>query len=139
MINTVKTTWKGDMEFESTNEGGLIHLDGASVVGGNGNGLRPKQLMLTSLAGCTGMDVVSLLKKMRAEVDKFTIDVEANLTDEHPKYYDKVKVIFNFYGSDFKKDKIEKSVRLSEERYCGVMEMFRQFAELSTEIRYFEV
>jgi len=50
-----------------------------------------------------------------------------------------VKVIFNFYGSDFKKDKIEKSVRLSEERYCGVMEMFRQFSELSTEIRYFEV
>jgi len=139
MINKVKTTWKGNMQFESTNEGGNIDLDGAKEVGGNGNGLRPKELMLTSLAGCTGMDIVSLLKKMRAEVAEFTIDVEANLTDEHPKYYDKVKVIFNFYGSDFKKDKIEKSVKLSEERYCGVMEMFRQFSDLSTEIRYFEV
>jgi len=138
MINKVKTSWKGDMEFESTNEGGNLNLDGASNVGGHGNGLRPKELMLTSLAGCTGMDVVSLLKKMRAEVDKFTIDVEANLTDEHPKYYDKVKVIFNFHGSDLKKDKIEKSVKLSVDRYCGVMEMFRQFSELTTEIRYFE-
>jgi putative redox protein len=94
--------------------------------------------MLASLAGCSGLDVASLLKKMRAEVDEFTIDVEANLTDEHPKHYDKVKVIYNFYGTDFKKDKIEKAVDLSVERYCGVMEMFRKFAEVTIEIKYFK-
>jgi len=75
---------------------------------------------------------------MRAEVRDFTIDIEANLTDEHPKYYNKVKMTFNFYGKEFKKDKIEKAVKLSEERYCGVMEMFRQFAEVTTKIQYFE-
>jgi len=138
MINTIKTTWKGNMQFESTNEGGNLMIDTSEEFGGKGEGYRPKALMLSALAGCSGLDVVSLLKKMRAEVDEFSIDIEANLTDEHPKYYDKVTMIFNFYGKEFKKDKIEKAVRLSEERYCGVMEMFRQFAEVKTEIRYFE-
>ncbi len=138
MTNTVKTTWKGKMQFESTNEGGNLMIDANKEVGGEGKGHRPKALMLTALAGCSGLDVVSLLKKMRAEVKDFNIDIEANLTDEHPKYYNKVQMTFNFYGKDFKKDKIEKAVRLSEERYCGVMEMFRQFAEVKTSIQYFE-
>jgi len=133
MINKVTTTWKSNMQFESTNPGGDLLIDA-----GEGEGYRPKSLMLSALAGCSGLDVVSLLKKMRAEVDDFTIDIEANLTDEHPKFYDKVNVIYNFYGSGFKKDKIEKAVKLSVDRYCGVMEMFRQFAEIKTEIQYFE-
>ncbi|MDY7395648.1 OsmC family protein [Aureibaculum sp. 2210JD6-5] len=139
MTNTVKTTWKSNMQFESTNPSGLnLMIDAGAEDGGEGKGYRPKALMLSALAGCSGLDVVSLLKKMRAEVDEFTMDVEANLTDEHPKYYDKVKVTYNFYGSGFKKDKIEKAVSLSVEKYCGVMEMFRQFAEVTTEIKYFE-
>lgn len=138
MINKVKTTWKGNMQLESTNPGGNLMIDADEEVGGQGKGYRPKSLMLTSLSGCTGLDVVSLLKKMRAEVEGFDVEVEANLTDEHPKYYDKVHVIYNFYDKEFKKDKIEKAVNLSVERYCGVMEMFRQFCELTTEIRYHE-
>jgi len=101
-------------------------------------GYRPKSLMLSALAGCSGVDVIPLLKKMRAEVDVLSIDIEAELTTEHPKYYHKVKVIYNFYGKEFKKSKIKKAVKLSEERYCGVMEMFRQFAEVTIEIQYFE-
>ncbi len=138
MTNKVKATWKGSMQFESTNEGGNLMIDADKEVGGEGNGYRPKALMLSSLAGCSGLDVVSLLKKMRAEVKELTIDIEAELTDEHPKYYHKVKMIYNFYGEEFKKDKIEKAVRLSEERYCGVMKMFRQFAEVKIEILYIE-
>lgn len=136
MLNIVKTTWKGKMLFESTNEGGNFLIDANKEVGGEGKGFRPKALMLSSLAGCSGLDVVSLLKKMRAEVKDFNIEIEAELTDEHPKFYNKVKVVYNFYDSDFKKDKIEKSVKLSEERYCGVMYMFKQFAEVTTEIKY---
>ena len=124
------------MQFESTNQGGNLMIDAGGESGAEAKGYRPKSLMLSALAGCSGLDVVSLLKKMRAEVDDFTIDIEANLTDEHPKFYDKVKVIYNFHGTDFKKDKIEKAVKLSVERYCGVMEMFRKFAEITTEIRY---
>ncbi|MBL4938974.1 MAG: OsmC family protein [Lutibacter sp.] len=138
MTNKIEVSWKGQMLFESVSEDGNVMIDAAEEVGGQGKGLRPKAMMLTALAGCTAMDVASLLKKMRAEVDNFKIEVEANLTDEHPKYYDKVHVIYRFYGSDFKKDKIEKSVSLSVERYCGVMEMFRKFSEVSTEILYIE-
>jgi len=138
MKNIVKTTWKGSMQFESTNEGGNLNIDASEEVGGEGKGYRPKSLMLTALAGCSGLDIVSLLKKMRAEVKDFNIDVEGELTEEHPKYYHKVKMTFNFYGKDFKKDKIEKAVKLSEERYCGVMAMFKKFAEVKTTIQYFE-
>ena len=134
MITKVKTTWKGDSQFESTNQGGNLLID----VSEESKGYRPKSLMLSALAGCSGVDVIPLLKKMRAEVDGFSIDIEAELTDEHPKYYHKVKVIYNFSGKEFKKSKIEKAVKLSEERYCGVMEMFRRFAEVTIEIRYFK-
>jgi len=135
MINKVTTTWQSNMQFESTNQGGNLMISAGEK--SDGKGYRPKSLMLSALAGCSGLDVVSLLKKMRAEVDSFTIDIEANLTEEHPKYYDKVNIIYNFYGTDFKKDKIEKAVNLSVDRYCGVIEMFRQFAKITTEIRYF--
>ena len=138
MTNTIELSWKGQMLFESVAPEGNVMIDAAEAVGGQGKGLRPKAMMLTSLAGCSGMDIASLLKKMRAEVEDFKIEVVANLTEEHPKYYDKVHVIYRFYGSDFKKDKIEKSVNLSVDRYCGVMEMFRQFAEVTTEIIYIE-
>ena len=118
--------------------GGSFDIDAAEAVGGTNKGLRPKALMLTSLAGCSGIDVASLLKKMRAEVEGMEIDVAAELTDEHPKYYKKVYVTYRFYGKDLKKDKIEKAVNLSIDKYCGVIEMFRRFAEIKTEILYFE-
>lgn len=138
MTNKIELSWKGQMLFESVSPEGSVLIDAAEEVGGQGKGLRPKAMMLTSLAGCSGMDIASLLKKMRAEVDDFKIDVEANLTDEHPKVYDKVHVTYRFFGSDFKKDKIEKAVDLSVNRYCGVMEMFRKFADVTTEIIYVE-
>ncbi|MBT8318179.1 MAG: OsmC family protein [Lutibacter sp.] len=138
MTNKIEVSWKGEMLFESVAPEGTVMIDADEAVGGQGKGLRPKAMMLTSLGGCTAMDVASLLKKMRAEVDDFKVEIEANLTDEHPKYYDKVHVIYRFFGSDFKKDKIEKSVNLSVERYCGVFEMFRQFSNISHEIVYME-
>ena len=82
--------------------------------------------------GATGIDVASLLKKMRVEVDDFRIETEANLTDEHPRYYDKVRLIYSFTGKGMDEDKIRKAVDLSKDKYCGVYEMFRQFAEIET-------
>ncbi len=138
MTNKVEVSWKGQMLFESVAPEGSVMIDAAEEVGGQGKGLRPKAMMLSSLAGCSAMDVASLLKKMRAEVADFKIEVEANLTDEHPKVYDKVLVTYKFYGTDFKKDKIEKSVSLSVDRYCGVFEMFRKFSDISHKIEYIE-
>lgn len=135
----IVANWNTDLNFTTIGPGGELVVDGSDLEEGKqSKGLKPKALMLSSLAGCTGMDVVSLLKKMRAEVDKFKIEVYGELTDEHPKYYHKVKVVYKFYSKSFKKDKIEKAVKLSEERYCGVIEMFRQFAKITIEIQYFE-
>ncbi|AOW20992.1 OsmC family protein [Urechidicola croceus] len=133
----IEMTWKGDNLFESENPGGNVFIDNP-YEGEDSRGLRPKALMLTSLAGCGALDIVSLLKKMRAEVDDFKIDVSAELTEEHPKIYKNVVVTYRFFGSDFKKDKIEKAVNLSVEKYCGVMEMFRKFTDVAVEIEYIE-
>jgi len=138
MTQNVTLEWKGKMHFESEGPGGKILIDGAEEFGGEGKGVRPKALMLSALAGCAGMDISSLLKKMRAEVAHFAIDVSGELTDENPKFYKKVQVTFKFYGTDFKTAKIEKAVKLSVEQYCGVMEMFRQFAEVTVVTEYIE-
>ena len=138
MTNKIKTQWQGNMLFNAESLGGSFKIDAAEDVGGQDLGVRPKALMLTSLAGCTGMDVISLLKKMRAEVKGLEIAVNGELTNEHPKYYKKVHIEYRFYGKEFKKDKIEKAIKLSQDRYCGVSEMFRQFAEITIDIKYIE-
>lgn len=140
MTHKIKTEWKGKMAFNSSLPGGEVALDADETVGGEGNGVRPKALMLTSLSGCTGMDVASLMKKMRTDenVSKFTVGVEGNLTEEHPKFYDKVHVVYTFEGKEMNEAKLEKAVTLSVERYCGVFEMFRHFATVTHEIIFIE-
>ena len=135
--NLVTTIWKENMQFESDNPSGLnLLIDAGEESGGKGEGLRPKALMLSSLAGCSGLDVISLKNKMRVDIDDFKIEVTGELTDEHPKYYKKVKVDYHFTGSNLNEKKIQKIVDLSVDKYCGVMEMFRQFAEVTIEIHY---
>ncbi|MBO0591082.1 OsmC family protein [Cellulophaga sp. E16_2] len=129
--NHISTKWLGNMTFESNNpSGNSLKIDIAKEDGGDGNGYRPKALMLSSLAGCSGLDVAALIKKMKLEVEEFHIETIANLTDEHPKFYDKVAVEYHFHGANLKEDKLQRAVDLSVEKYCGVMEMFRQFAEV---------
>lgn len=131
--HTVTTVWKENMQFETDNPSGhKVLIDTSEENGGNNSGLGPKAMMLSSLAGCSGLDVVSLLKKMRTSVNDFKMEVTGELTEEHPKYYDKVTVDYHFYGDNLDEDKINKAVKLSIDKYCGVMEMFRKFAEVKT-------
>jgi putative redox protein len=136
MTHQISTKWLGGMAFEATNPGGKFRIDGDIEIGGTNNGLRPKALMLDALAGCTGIDVASLLPKMKVSVDSFHIDVEGDLTEEHPKYYHTVRVVYHFYGNDLEKEKLQKIVNLSIEKYCGVMEMFRKFAQVDVKIEF---
>ncbi len=133
--NIVTTHWKKNLLFKSDNPlGETLLMDTSEEGGGNAVGLSPKALMLSSLAGCSGLDVISILKKMKVTPENFEIKVEGELTEEHPRYYKKVKVDYHFYGKDLDQKKIKKAVDLSVTKYCGVMEMFRQFAEVTTEI-----
>ncbi len=101
-------------------DGHKIYLDAMSENGGKNTGSRPKPLMMVALAGCTGMDVVSILKKMRQEVESFSVEVEGDMTEEHPKHFSAMKVIYRLKGQDLSLEKVEKAVDLSKSRYCGV-------------------
>ena len=138
--NIIKTVWTEKSQFESDNPSGYeFTMFDKSQDNGDVVGFAPKALMLSSLAGCSGLDVVSLLEKMRAEVANFKIEVTAELTDEHPKFYNKVKVDYHFTDSELHPEKIQKAVNLSVTKYCGVMEMFRQFADVEIEIFLHEI
>ena len=134
----VKINWKEKMAFSAEVNGHEIMLDAAEKVGGENRGPRPKPLMLAALAGCTGMDVVSILKKMRVEVEDFNVSVEGDLTEEHPKQFSKMHVVYEFKGKDLPMDKLKKAVSLSEERYCGVSATYRQAMEITSEIKVSE-
>lgn len=134
----VKVNYLENMAFEANVNGHKIILDAAEQVGGENRGPRPKPLMLTALAGCTGMDVVSILKKMRVEFDDFNVTVEGDLTEEHPKQYYKMNVIYEFKGKDLPLEKLKKAVSLSEENYCGVSALYKKAIELTSEIKIIE-
>lgn len=131
----VKISWKEKMSFSAEVNGHKIMLDASEKVGGENRGPRPKPLMMTALAGCTAMDVISILKKMRVELEDFNVIVEGDLTEEHPKQFSRMHVIYEFKGKDLPMDKLKKAVSLSEERYCGVSATYRQAMELTSEIK----
>ena len=136
MKHIVKTAWKGNMQFESEVNGHKIIIDTPTEMGGDDQGPRPKPLMLLALAGCTGIDVVAMLKKMRVEIESFDVDVEAELTEEPPTYYTRMHVVYAFTGKDLPLDKLEKAIELSREKYCGVSYMYKKAGmELTYEIR----
>jgi len=133
--HSVDIAWEKKMSFSTSVDGHELILDAPDAAGGEDRGPRPKPLMLVALGGCTGMDVISILKKMRVEVEDFHVKVEADITDDHPRYYHRIHVIYEFAGKDLPMDKLEKAVSLSEERYCGVSAIYRKAAEMTSEIR----
>jgi len=134
------TKWVGNMAFEAEVNGHKFFIDAEEQFGGENKGPRPKPLMLTSLAGCTAMDVIAILKKMRIDVDikDFTVNVEGDVTEEHPKHFHKIHIIYEFTpkeGKSLPMDKLEKAVNLSQDRYCGVSYSYKQIMDLSFEIK----
>jgi len=134
MATTTKLSWKGEMAFDAEVNGHILPIDADERVGGKDRGPRPKPLTLVSLGGCTGMDVISILGKMRVTPDDFTVDVSGELTDEHPKYFNKIHIKYTFKGTDLPMDKLEKAINLSQDRYCGVTAMLNKVAEITHEI-----
>jgi len=104
-----------------------VVMDGPEEFGGANAGTRPMELVLVGLGGCTGADVVSLLKKMRVNVDKFEIHIHAQRAEEHPRVYTRIDMVYKFWGKNLKasESKIIKAVDLSQEKYCSVSAMLR--------------
>lgn len=124
------------MAFESQINSHRLVTDIAPENGGESHGPSPKRLMLASLAGCTGIDVVDILSKMRVNFEHFSISIEATLSEESPKIYNHVVVLYKIQVADTDKPKVERAVNLSEEKYCGVMAMFKAFAKVETKIEF---
>lgn len=136
--HSIKTEWKGSLAFEADVNGHKVMMDANEEVGGNNLGASPKKLMLVALSGCTGMDVVSILTKMRVNIEKCNIEVQGDVTEDHPKQYFKMHVIYEFTGKNLPMDKLEKAVKMSEETYCGVEALYRKAIEVTSEIRVIE-
>ena len=126
------------MAFESEVNGHKLIIDAGPASGGEDRGPRPKQLMLSALGGCTAMDVVAMLKKMRVNIDGLNVIVEGDLTEDYPKHFFKMHVIYEFKGKDLPLDKLQKVIDLSSEKYCGVSAVYRKAMELTSEIRILE-
>ena len=137
-MHRVAISWQSKMSFDADLDGHHIVMDASSEFGGEEKGPRPKQILLASLGGCTGMDVVSLLGKMRVEYEGFTITAQAEASSEHPKAYTNIHLIYEFRGKGLPEYKLRKAVDLSQERYCPVSAMLRQAAKLTYEIKIVE-
>ena len=136
--HVIKSKWMGDMAFEADVNGHKIIMDANIESGGHDLGPGPKKLLLVALSGCTGMDVVSILKKMRVEIEKCTIEVQGDVAEDHPKRYTKMHVIYEFTGKNLPYDKLEKAVKMSEGTYCGVEALYKMAIEVTSEIRLVE-
>ena len=134
MISKSTLNWLGKMAFDAEQNGHHILIDAKQESGGENGGTSPKVLLLTGLAGCTGMDVVSILKKMKIEDYELEIEVTGEQTEEHPVVYHTITVNYRFQGENLPIDKIERAVELSETKYCGVSAMLRKAADIHNRI-----
>lgn len=126
------------MAFETEINGHKIFLDASNESGGKNLGPRPKLLVPAALGGCTGMDVVSILRKMKVEFDNLQIIIDSDLDEEHPKKFNKIKILYLFKGKNLPLDKIQRAVELSQEKYCGVSATLKESVELEYEIKIIE-
>ena len=117
----IVTTWKKHHEFESSQEHNTIKLDGDKK-----KGFGPKALLLAGLAGCSGIDVVDIIEKMKVDFSNFRIDVEAEQTDEHPKVFKEILITYRMKTDAENEVKIKKAIELSLDKYCGVSAMLKK-------------
>lgn len=130
----VNKTDESPLAFDLELQGSTIKVDADPGVGGKDYGPRPKPLVLSSLAGCTGMDVASILGKMKVPYDSFELEIEGDLAEEHPKTFTAVRIRYIFTGDDLDRRKIDKAITLSLDRYCGVAAMLKKSATIDYEI-----
>jgi putative redox protein len=135
MNHTSQVTWQDGMAFDVEVDGHRLTVDAEEEFGGKDRGPRPKPLLLSALGGCTAMDVVSMLKKMRVPFDSFSVMVDGVLAEEHPKVYRSIRLTYTFTGEALDRSKIERAVELSQTRYCGVTAMVQFTTDITHEIK----
>jgi putative redox protein len=136
MEHTTTAAYEQGLSFDVELDNHHFKIDGDEEYGGKDKGPKPKKLLLAALAGCTGMDVVSILHKMKMPFDSFWLEIKAELDEQaRPSVYTSFVISYCFRGDRLERDKIEKAVELSDNKYCSVSAMFRTFAVITSEIK----
>lgn len=132
----IETQWMGKMQFNCLINGHSIIMDAPEKVGGEDNGPIPKPFVLTALSGCTGMDIVAILRKAQKEVRDLNIKVIGELSKQQPIEYIAMHVIYDFAGDESVKNAALDAVTTSQEKYCGVSHMLRKALPITWEVNY---
>lgn len=136
MDHQIETQWMGKMQFNALVHGHTIVMDAPERVGGEDNGPIPKPFVLTALSGCTGMDIIAILRKAGKEVSSLDIKVTGELSKEAPIQYVSIHLEFNFTGDELIKEAALNSVKLSQEKYCGVSSMLKKIMPVTWDVFY---
>ena len=135
-----KVIWKQKMSFEGTADSGFkIPLGTSSDFGGNDDGFRPLELLAIGLAGCTAMDVISILAKKKQEVKNFEVRVHVDRASEHPKVFTHLVIEYVVSGKNLDQAAVERAVELSETKYCSAQAMFKKIAPMELKITVKEI
>ena len=129
---------KGITFAGKTDSNHWVTMDGPENFGGSNAGIRPKEFILLSLAGCTGSDVISILSKKRTPLDDFEINIKADVADEHPQVFTKIDLEYVFYGKNLNVKDIERAIELSQTKYCSVTAMLQKAVEMTHSYRIVE-
>jgi len=136
----VKVKWiDGMMMVGESGSGHAVVMDGPPDVGGNNLGIRPMEMLLIGMAGCTTVDVVSTLKKMRENIDDCIAEVSAERADEHPKVFTSIHIHFVVKGSDLNPQKVEKAISLSADKYCSASIMMAKTATVTHDFEIIKI
>jgi len=126
---------KGITFVGKTDSNHWITLDGPENFGGSNAGIRPKELLLIALAGCTASDVVTILEKKKIQLSDFEINITAQQQEEHPQVYTKINIEYVFYGNEIPIEAVERAIELSQTKYCSVTAMLQKAIEITHNYR----
>ena len=130
-----RVIWKGGLSFDGTADSGFeVSMGALPAVGGKDDGFRPMELIAIGLAGCTAMDVISILRKKKQDVTAFEVQVRAERSQEHPKVFTRLEIEYILRGNDLSREAVERAVQLSTDTYCPAQAMFKQIAPMDLKI-----
>jgi putative redox protein len=132
----VNVKWESGMRFTArTEEGDVLTMDTDPESGGEGHGFRPVKLVLVGLGGCTGMDIIWILKRQRQEVTGLEMNVTGTRRKKDPMYYEGIQIEYVLRGRNLRESAVKRAIELSEQKYCSVRGIFRPEVKVTTSYR----
>ena len=132
----MKIKWDGEMRFIAENENGAsLTMETGTAYGGSGKYPTPMDLLVMALGGCVGMDIVSILEKMRVDIKSVEVNIETKRRTEAPRYFEEMHIVYTVSGDGLTEDKARRAAELSTEKYCSVGVMLREKAKITFDVK----